>query len=551
MDPELKERLERLENRILRLEQSQVAGPAIPRPAAAVGQVEAEPEANRSRDYPGSDDDQLEFQVGTAWFSRVGIVVLALGAGFGISQPYPSLPGFAPSLGGFLLVLVILLTAHRWGRALGPLAGFVRGGGLILLYFATIRLFFFSGQPVLATGSIPGVLVLSAAPVACMLLAAAYRSQFLTGIAVFAGFTTALIVPVGWFSVLAILAMFAVAAVWSVRREWPWMLAVSALVGFPAFLLVMLNRPVLGNAFQWVVEPAASPVVLMACTIVIALGSLMRRGDPGESPPTVIGGVLNGTLGLLAFFLCTEAGNMGGRGGPYLAAAIVYLAIATTFWMKEKSRLSTFVYSMTGYLALTIAIIKFSGIPNVFVWLSMQSLVVVATAVWFQSRFIISTNFLIYLATIIGYLALVRSDRGISFVFGAVAMGSARILAWQKSRLHIKTEFMRNGYLLCAFAAFPYALYHLMPGNYVSLSWVGVALFYYGMNLVVNSPKYRWMGHGTLLMTVLYLIIVGIIQLKPAYRILSFVVLGAVLVGVSIVFSLLRTKRRERAGTET
>ena len=104
---------------------------------------------------------------------------------------------------------------------------------------------------------------------------------------------------------------------------------------------------------------------------------------------------------------------------------------------------------------------------------------------------------------------------------------------------------MRNGYLLCAVAAFPYALYHLMPGNYVAISWVGVALFYYGMNLVVNSRKYRWMGHGTLLGTVLYLIIVGIIQLKPAYRILSFVVLGAALVGVSIVFSVLRGRRKE------
>ncbi|HEY5552772.1 MAG TPA: hypothetical protein VIK52_12845, partial [Opitutaceae bacterium] len=231
----------------------------------------------------------------------------------------------------------------------------------------------------------------------------------------------------------------------------------------------------------------------------------------------------------------------------YSVAAVVFLTIAIVFWTRERSRLSTFAYSMTGYMALSLAITKFSGVPNVFVWLSMQSLVVVATAIWFQSRFIVSANFVIYLATIAGYLAVAEAGSGISFVFGAVALASARILKWQKDRLHLKTEFMRNGYLACGFAAFPYAAFHLVPAQYVSISWVAIALFYYLMNLAVNSRKYRWMGHATLLGTVLYLIVVGIIQLAPIYRILSFVVLGVALVGVSLVFSILRSRRRASA----
>ena len=48
-----------------------------------------------------------------------------------------------------------------------------------------------------------------------------------------------------------------------------------------------------------------------------------------------------------------------------------------------------------------MAIIKASGVPELFVWLSLQSLVVVTTAIWFRSRFIVIANFLIYVAIVI------------------------------------------------------------------------------------------------------------------------------------------------------
>jgi len=91
---------------------------------------------------------------------------------------------------------------------------------------------------------------------------------------------------------------------------------------------------------------------------------------------------------------------------------------------------------------------------------------------------------------------------------------------------------------------FPYALYHLVPHAYVSVSWVGVAVIYYLMNFIVRNVKYRWMGHLTLLLTVLYVVIVGLTQLAPTYRIVSFLVLGTVLLVVSLVFTKVRSRWR-------
>lgn len=191
------------------------------------------------------------------------------------------------------------------------------------------------------------------------------------------------------------------------------------------------------------------------------------------------------------------------------------------------------------------------AVAGPFLWLSLQSLVVVATALWFRSRFIVVANFFIFLAIVLGYMVLNDGgERGVCFGFGFVALVTARVLNWKKERLELKTGFMRNAYLASAFVVIPYALYHVVPHAYVGVSWVGVALFYYAMNVIVRNPRYRWMGHLTLLGTVLYLLIIGITQLTAAYRILSFLLLGGVLLAISLLFTQLRrrSRRAESAG---
>ena len=66
-----------------------------------------------------------------------------------------------------------------------------------------------------------------------------------------------------------------------------------------------------------------------------------------------------------------------------------------------------------------------------------------------------------------------------------------------------------------------------------------------GHESIVRSPKFRWMGHATLLLTTVYMLMVGTRQFEPVYRVLSFLVLGTVLLVVSMVFSRLRRPRAQ------
>ena len=58
-----------------------------------------------------------------------------------------------------------------------------------------------------------------------------------------------------------------------------------------------------------------------------------------------------------------------------------------------------------------------------------------------------------------------------------------------------------------------------------------------------KNVKYRWMALSTLLLTVLYVLIIGIIHLEPVYRIISFTVLGLVLVVASLFYTMMHSRR--------
>ena len=491
-------------------------------------------------------EDELEFEVGQNWFARVGIVVLTLGVGFTVSLPYASLPAGTPSLIGFGLAAGLFGLAWIWRHSFELVSSYLRGVSVALFFFATLRLYFFGPYPLLTTDTVSGRALLVLVVVINLILGDRCRSPWLVGLALATGYVTAIAVGAAGFVLPAIVVLSGLTVVASLRHHWPGLVPAGILLGYATYFIWAGNDPLLGRPFQFLGAPTTAPAFVLVCLVVFACGALLRRDRVTEDGLTNSAALLNCSLGYGVFFVHTLARFGSGFAGAHFVAAGVLLGVAVAFWVREQSRVSTFLYAMTGYLALSLAIIKAAAMPEVFVWLSLQSVVVVATAIWFRSRFIVVANFLIYVSIVLGYIVVAKAETGISIGFGLVALVTARILNWQKDRLELKTELMRHAYLVSALFVFPYALYHLVPATYVGLAWIGLALAYYGLNLRVRSQKYRWMGHVTLLVTALYLIVVGTSRFEPVGRVLSFLALGTVLLVGSLLFT--RLRKRKPAG---
>ncbi len=524
--------LANLEARIERIEQRLDLEPIQLKKATA---------AVEQRELVNETKDTLELRIGLYWFAKVGIVALMIGVVFLLLQPFDRLqPAFAPILGYFLAGGVMLLS--RLLRRSSPLlSGYLLGGGLVLLYFATLRLHYFSSQPLLGTRFTEVTLLLLIVAFS-LFVSVRQKSVYLISLSLALGFVTALMSEqvYSFFGINLVVAALAVYFV--IRYNWQRLLILGIAVTYFTNLIWFLNNPVIGNPLALRMIPYGAVFSALFWPVLFASAAFMRPREEKEDVTVILGALLNAGFGYGFFFLETVSKFQDQMIILHLAASFVFLGLAIAFWSKEQSRFQTFFYAMTGYAALSAAIIAAFRVPIFFIPLCWQSLLVVSTAVWFRSKFIVVANFVIYTIIFIAYLALAGKVSITSLSFGVVALLSARVLNWQQHRLELKTDKMRTAYLAAAFFIFPYALYHSVPNDYVSLSWLAVAVVYYVISLVLKNMKYRWMALLTFLLTALYLTIIGIIKLEPVFRIVSFLILGVVLLAISFIYA--RTKMK-------
>jgi hypothetical protein len=413
---------------------------------------------------------------------------------------------------------------------------------MALLFAATMRLCFPLPRSVLAIASWPAQALLIGVVALNLWIARSRRSEWLVGVALATGGVTVTVLESPALS-LGLLPLLAFNAMLVTEREnWRALSLVSVAGAYSAYAGWMLGPLLRGSVFHFESAVTLAPLVVLGVMVVLAAGRWRRLTGEPEAVWDTTHALGNCAFGYGVFLVHTLAVFPTLIVPLHSIAFAGLLGVAALFWVRRQSRIATFFYAMTAYAALSVAILKLAAAPAVFVWLSVQSVVVVATAIWFRSRFIVVANFLIYLAIVSGYVVTTERETGISIGFGLVALVSARILNWQKNRLELKTGMMRNAYLLSAFVVFPYAFYHLVPLKYVGLAWIGLALAYYALNVLIQNQKYRWMGHATLLLTACYLVIVATRQFEPVYRVLSFLALGTVLIGVSLLFTRSRRK---------
>jgi uncharacterized membrane protein len=481
------------------------------------------------------NEDQLELRIGQFWLAKVGIVVLIFGFAFLLTLPYENFPLGIPSFIGFLLAGGLVLLS-RYGKNNFPyICSYLTGGAFVLLYFATLRLHFFSSTSIFGNVFVEILLLLIISAIT-LTYSIKKRSVYFSALSLAFAFATVIISDNSFFLFLGTAFLSALVVYLKIKFQWRNLIIYGIVLAFFTHLLWFFNNPVMGKTFQLVPSPDINVIFLLLYASIFLFGNYI--GDKtSEEYATTISNALSIVFSYGLFLLITFIQYSSIIGFYHLIASIIFLTFSVLYWTRFKSKYSTFILAMTGYMALSIAIIIQFELPNFFIWLCWQSLLVLSTSVWFRSKFIVTANFIIYLMIIIAYLVYEGKINAVSISFGIVALLSARILNWKKDKLELKTEYMRNSYLLIALLIIPYALYNVLPSEFVGLSWLAVAMVYYALSIILKNKKYRWMTLLTLLLTVVYVFILGIISSSSTYKILSFLIVGVVLILLSIIYS--------------
>ncbi|MBA3849366.1 MAG: hypothetical protein C0502_05150 [Opitutus sp.] len=528
-----------LEARLVRMENYLGFRPLTPADAEAI--LTGLPPPTATGAAPGATDEGLEEHIGEFWLARVGVIALIVGLSFLVVYPFAGLPAYLPSLIGYAAAGGFFALARRWERTLADTSRILFSGALFLLYFATLRLNFFSAQPAVPSRAL--VLGLVLAVHAAQYAVAVRRDSELTAMLAAALVAmTGIVADTPNFS-LAVLAAAAGVAVWLYRgRHW-WKLGlVTTALVYTAHLNWLLGNPLAGHPVRAMAEPHWNLLFLALHGGAFVSAGLLRPQESEADVLRILRAVAaSGGLIVLAL-LNAQLYHRGQLPWVQLGLAAGFLVTANAYWLHHRGRYGPAIYACFGYLALSAGIMAWAPSPAVYSWLAWQSLLVAATAVWFQSKIVIVANLFIFGGIYLAYLLMAPAAGGVNLSFAVVALLIARILNWQKERLSLRTEFMRNVYLAAATVIIPYGLYHTVPKSLVSTSWLLAAGGYFVASLLLGSRKYRWMAMATIFATIGYVFVVDLSRLQPAYRIVSFLVLGVVLIGFSIFYARQRAK---------
>jgi hypothetical protein len=493
-------------------------------------------------------DEELEFRIGQFWFAKLGIFVFLVGWLIANTLPYEGFNQIIPVVIGLLTGLAAIFTAVFLKSKFPHIAGWILGSGFAIIYIAILRMHFFNTLPIV-TNIIPILVMLYIVSFELIQSGIKWNSAYITAFGFSVGYLSALIGDNSILIFLTITFLAIQSAYLKVKVNWNGLFNFAIVISFIVHLLWFINNPLMRNQLELQVNEPFNLFFILIYQIIFTLAYYADK-KYDEYLPTALSVLVNTSMGYGLFLLITILSAPSTGQVYHLSASIIFLGFAILFFTKKQSKIATFYYAMTGYAALSVAIILQFDQPDFYVWLCWQSLLVVSTAVWFRSKFIIVANFFIFLMIFFAFLILSGVTSGISLSFGIVALLSARILNWKKDKLELKTEQMRNAYLLTALLIIPYSLYHMMPSGYVAFSWIVVAILYYIFSLLLKNVKYRYMSLATFMLTVLYVFVLGITSEETIFKILSFLVLGAALVIISVVYTRNRNKSLKAKETE-
>ena len=529
----IQEILQQLETRIARLETH--LGLAAP-PKTASSYHLADRPASESLEY---NEGSVEMRIGEFGLAWVGSLIFLLGIVFLMAYTFSLGYSLLSSILGYLAAIGLYFVARIWRNSIPHLSRITVISSLLLLFYTTMRLHFFSASPLIENSLLAFSLLLLTVAIN-FYVALQRKSQSLAGLAIALGMVAALLIDRTHVGLPLVAVNAAIAAYLAIRRHWWQLLIATIILTYATHLLWLLNNPVVGHPLQGVAEHQYNIVYLFLYAAIFSCPALFRQ----ESPSTTAFSITTILFNCLGFSLLTLLAvlthHQKSYPAVYLGVAGIFLFISIAQWLKTHQQLAPAIYACVGYMALSLAIYGYAAIHISFLWLSLQSLLVVSMALWFRSKILVVVNSLIYIGILITYLVISPSSDLVNFSFAPVAHASARIMNWQKERLTLRTDALRNVYLSIAFVMALYALDQAVPGEYVTLSWTLLAVGYFGMSYLLHNIKYRWMAMGALLVTVLYLFLVDLARLDPRFRVAAFLFLGLMALVISIFYTRIR-----------
>ena len=494
--------------------------------------------------FPLKSEDSIEFRVGEYGMAWLGNIVLLFGIAFLVQYLQNSGHQLVSALIGFISVSLIYIGAKFTKNTLPYLSKLFVYTGHLLLFYIALSLHYFQKEP-LINSNLLGFFALITVSGVLFYLAYRRQSQLMASMSLlmmlFSGIianspSMAATITTG----VALLSIFVY-----YRQSWIKLAFVFIFLVYLSHLNWLLNSPFVTGKLEFISSPGIGYFYLFTTGLIFSLLALIPKKEDVSDEFVVTSIVLNGLLFSIVLVL-TVATYLSKYYVPVFAGiSVLCLVYSIVLQSRSFLKITASMYALYGFMAMSVAFYGILLLPKAYLLLSAQSFLVVSMALWFRSRFIVVINTMLFVMLLIFYMFTSGNHDATNFSFMLVAFITARFINWQKERLNIKTEHIRNLYLVSGFVMTLVAFYHAIPSSYITGSWICAAILFFIVGRLINNIKYRWLAIATLVASGLKLIFVDLANIDIVFRILMFLLLAIISISVSILYTKYLVKKKE------
>lgn len=491
---------------------------------------------------PGDGQFESSFgKYGLAWLGNIvlffGIIYFVQYLGVSGFKVISTIVSFASVAGIFVLAFYIRNSNEYMSKIFNLNA-------YLLLFFSTLKLHFFIDNPIISN-KFAGLILLLVVSGVIMFISVRRKYKVLTGLSfILIAVTSVLSDSTHIMLILATLISIA-GSVFLYRFGWIRLLSLSIFLAYSINLLWMFGNPMIGNQFLLESNHQLGFIYIFFIAAIFSLIALMPVKEGFYNSNIIIRSIVFNGIGfslLITLFIFTFFKD--NYTIPTGLIALYCLVYSIILKFRSKSEITAALYALFGFVTLSICIYGIYDFPRAYFLLAIQSLLVVSMAIWFRSKFIVIMNSILYVILLMIYLTTVGTGDIMNISFSVVALATARILNWRKERLTIRTELIRNFYLITAFLMILYTLYNLVPNHYITLSWTAAALIYFLASFILKNVKYRYMALGNMIAAALFLFMYDLARIELVYRVIALLFLAI----ISIVLSFYYVRKIKKKG---
>lgn len=520
-----------------------VAVHAVPSPQAGGSAARAKPSTPHVQ-------SQFERDLAKHWFSWLGIISIVIGITLLLSFSLRDL-GLMGSIitayGASSMLFGLAVWFQRTYRSFGLI---LQSGGWATLFIATYSLHGSTGETI-APASVVGWVLLFV--VAIMVIAALYqKSKALTAGAFFLGFVAALITPVTSFTLTALVILAAGLVLVATRLRWPQLIIFGTLAtyftyalwlgtgiiawskDFPTALGFLVLEAVIFGISHWILTPA---------------NETDRKLLLGSSAIN-----LTGVFFLLQYILHASGHASGWIVTLFLAFVCGTLAVVTRLFANRRDL--RMIYTVFAVSFLTVALGQKLHGSTLSLAFFIESAAVTIIGIAARYRVLRYLGYGVSFMALLLFFSILPSSEmfGLTtiharLVNGLIGLGVFSLVGWYAGTVakNLPDDERRISlvYGWSIIAVLTALLGAEITPRLISIAWgvEGVALF--GLGFALQNISIRRQGLSVMIVTIIKVYLYDVQTLEPGARILSFIILGIILIVIGYLYNRWRQQVRK------